>query len=416
MKPARVALPLTVLALIAVPLWWAWPAQVAGWRGGGILLGWLGYGFLFASLVCMMREPLLARWFGGLERMVTWHHVLGVLAYVLLLAHPLALAAAYWRQQPAFAWAALSPAQQDAAGALGWLALLCLMIGLAVAFSRRLAYAAWRWLHGLLALAVPLGLAHLVALGITDALLWMPLLALAVLLARVVRADVGLGAVPHVVSDVVRPARDIVEVTLRPMAQPVSARPGQFILVAFFDGPRFRGCHEFHPFTLTHIGADGTLKVGIKALGDCTRHIQSIEPGVAARVQGPFGDFGAIDANRPALWVAGGIGIAPFMALLRGAPLASPVTLVYLYQAQADAAYREELDRLAASQPALTLHPVAAGRAPPDLGAILPPAEALAGRSCLLCGPPGMIDAAVQVLKTRGVPASSIHHERFDLR
>ncbi|WP_230969977.1 ferredoxin reductase family protein [Nitrogeniibacter aestuarii] len=416
MKPSRWTLPVVVVGLIAVPLWWAWPGFAVGWRGAGIVLGWLGYGFIFASLVCMMREPRLARWFGGLERMYAWHHVLGVWAYVFLLAHPLALAADWLPDAPDYAWSVLSPARQDLAGWLGWAALLCLMAGLGSALSARLSYSAWRWLHGLLALSVPLGLAHLVALGITDWLLWMPVLALGVLLWRVLRSDVGLGALPHVVSAVSRPARDIVELTLKPMARGVRARPGQFILVAFFEGPRFRGCHEYHPFTLTHIAPDGSLKIGIKALGDCTRHIQSIEPGVAARVQGAFGDFGAVEADKPAVWLAGGIGIAPFLALLRASPPARPVTLIYLYQSPADAAFVAELEALARQHAGVSLQTVVADGGPPDLDAILPASEVLVGRECLLCGPPALVSAAVHVLQSRGVPAGCIHYERFDFR
>jgi len=416
MLRARLRLPVAVFVLVGLPVWWAWPAFVGGWRAVGIVTGWLGYGLIFASLVCMMREPRLARWFGGLERMYAWHHVLGVLAYVVLLVHPLALAGAMLPETPAYAWAMLDPLQQDLAGGLGWAGLLCLMVGLAVALWRRLSYARWRWLHGVLAMAVPLALAHVVVLGITDWLLWMPVLAVLVLLWRVLRADYGLAALPHVVSAVSRPALAVVEVTLKPMARAVMARPGQFILVAFFDGPRFHGCHEYHPFTLTQIADDGSLRVGIKALGDCTRHIQSIEPGVAARVQGPFGDFGAVAPDRPALWVAGGIGIAPFMAMLRAGPLTQAVELIYLHQAVADAAFLDELQQLAATQPALTLRPLASGGHTIDVAAVLPDAGALKDRECLLCGPPGLVDAVVWALKARGVPSRSIHHDRFEFR
>ena len=80
-------------------------------------------------------------------------------------------------------------------------------------------------------------------------------------------------------------------------AEPIAATAGQFVLVAFFAGPTFRGCGEFHPFTVSSIGADREIRVGVKALGDCTRRIQSIEPGVLARVHGAFGTF---LAKRPA--------------------------------------------------------------------------------------------------------------------
>ena len=51
------------------------------WGGGegtpmrtvGIVVGWVGCGLLLVSLLLMLREPRLAHWLGGLERMYHWH-------------------------------------------------------------------------------------------------------------------------------------------------------------------------------------------------------------------------------------------------------------------------------------------------------------------------------------------------------
>jgi ferredoxin-NADP reductase len=52
----------------------------------------------------------------------------------------------------------------------------------------------------------------------------------------------------------------------------------------------------------------------------------------------------------------------------------------------------------------------------PDLGPLLPAAHELRGLHCHLCGPAGLLDAAVRLLRERGVAASRIHFERFDFR
>ncbi|WP_287668082.1 hypothetical protein [Accumulibacter sp.] len=158
----------------------------------------------------------------------------------------------------------------------------------------------------------------------------LPILALAVLFLgwRLIREDSGLAARPFLVQSATPVADEMVEITLKPLAEPIAVTAGQFVLVAFFAGPTFRGCGEFHPFTVSAIGADGQIRIGVKALGDCTRRLQGIEPGVPARVHGAFGTF---LAERPAaaqLWLAGGIGITPFLALLRAGPLSQPTTLV----------------------------------------------------------------------------------------
>jgi predicted ferric reductase len=200
------------------------------------------------------------------------------------------------------------------------------------------------------------------------------------------------------------------------LGDPLTVAPGQFILVAFFTGPGFRGCGEFHPFTVSAIDPDQVLRIGVKALGDCTRHIQSIRPGVAARVQGAFGSFLADPQGAPQLWVAGGIGVTPFLGLLRTGHITAPTTLLYLYRTEEDAAFLPELRVIAAALPLLSLRTAATGSALPDLPRLLPDAQHLAGCECCLCGPPALVAGLKRVLRQRGVTARHIHFENFELR
>lgn len=407
---------LIAVVLVGSLVGWAFPQDLSSWRSLAIVTGWIGCGLLLASLLLMIREPRLATKLGGLEKMYLWHHRFGIWAHLFLLLHPLALAADAWDESAAQAWSTLAPWQQGWPVWLGWGSLLSMMAGLAVSLSPRLAYATWRKLHHLLTLSVILGGAHLVLLGLEAPLILAPLLAVFFLLWRLLRADYGLAAKPYVVNRVTRQAQDMVEVSLRPLAQPITARPGQFVVVAFLNGPGFQGCGEYHPYTLSAIAPDGHLSLGIKALGDCTRHIQTVQPGAAVRVQGPFGEFMVPTAKGPSLWVAGGIGITPFLAMLRNGPLTHAVRLVYLHRNAADAAYVRELDELEAHQPQLSLKVMASGNGLPDLNALLPTTTELTHCSCYLCGPAGLIDAAVSVLRQRGVPAQHIYFDRFDFR
>lgn len=408
-------IPLMALTVVGALVFWAYPPDLSLLRTGGIVTGWVGCGLLLVSLLLMVREPRLARWLGGLEPMYRWHHRLGVWAYLALLVHPLALAASAWGESPALAWATLAPWQQGWPVWSGWASLLSMMAGLLIALWPRLRYAAWRKLHHLLSLSVIVGPVHLVLLGLDGVLLLVPVLVMALLLWRVFRADQGLGAQPYVVRGVKHLSPVTVEVTLQPLARPLGAQPGQFVLAAFFAGPRFRGCGEYHPYTISAMGANGRMALGIKALGDCTRQLQQVQPGTEARVQGPFGQFFAEGAG-PSLWLAGGIGITPFVAALRNGPLAQPAHLIYLHRDHAGAPYADELTALASAQPLLRLHIVDTGDAAPDLGLLLPGAGELRGLHCYLCGPSGLLDAVVQQLQQRGVAPSHIHFERFDFR
>lgn len=410
------AIPCLVAILVGGAIFWTFPEALPFWRSLGIVLGWGGCGLLLASLLLMVREARLARWLGGLERMYRWHHGTGVVAYLCLLAHPLALAAGAWEESPRLAWQTLSPWSESWPVWAGWCSLLLLMAGLAATFRRGLGYRIWRGLHGLLGVAVLVGLGHLVLLGLSAPILAALILAVAFLGWRLVRVDFGSAARPYTVAAVRPVARDMVEIALTPLAEPIAAQVGQFVLVAFLRGEHFRGCGEFHPFTLSAVDPPGRLRIGVKAMGDCTRHIQAIEPGVAVRVQGPFGVFLDAAVAAPQFWIAGGIGITPFLAALRGGMPAQSIRLLYLYRHDADAAFVDELQAIAAQEPGLTLRLQATGDGIPDLRQWLPEAADLVGYECYLCGPPALVAALRPLLEERGLAGRHLHFESFDFR
>lgn len=257
-------------------------------RHAGDALGWLGAGMLSSSLLLMVREPLLVRWFGGLERMHRWHHAFGVWACVVLLAHPVLLAVAVLPNVTR-AVNLISASRGFPANALGWAALIGLAVGLAATLLSQVRYSTWRRMHVILSLAVLLGFAHAFAYrGLATGLLLLAVPALMALGWRVLRTDTGLGAHPYEVASAAHKASATIEVMLRPLAAPLAVAPGQCVMVAFFEGPHYRGCGEFHPYTVCETHADGSLVLAITARGDCTTRIQSLRKGVAARLQGPY--------------------------------------------------------------------------------------------------------------------------------
>lgn len=411
----RLSLPLISGLLIALPVYWAYPENLTPGRNVAIVAGLVGVGLILAGLLTMLRPPRVTEWLGGLERLYRWHNVLGILAYLALLLHPLALAADSWEESPQQAWSALDPLQQGWPGWLGWAALLGLMVGVGVSLARRLPYDIWRASHWLLGLAVMLAVAHLAALGHTHPLLGLPILALAFMLWQALRGG-GLNARPFIVDHVAHPAADSVDVRIKPLTLPIEADTGQFVLAAFGAGPDFKGCGEFHPYPLTGVRLDGQISLGIKALGSCTRQLQALNTGVAVRIQGPFGDFVSQDNVPPAIWLAGGAGIAPFIAKLRKGRLSSPTRLIYLYPDDAGAACLDELEELASHDAGLHLETRETGPRAPNLKAILPQASDLTGWHCHLCAPPSMLQAAVALLRARGVPDRHIHFEPFDFK
>src|SRR5690606_24262824 len=102
---------------------------------------------------------------------------------------------------------------------------------------------------------------------------------------------------------------------------------GQFAFVAF----KHDGLREPHPYTIASAaGAAGRIAFMVRALGDYTaRTVRQVQPGLLADVYAPFGRFRRKPDGRTEIWIAGGVGITPFLAWLHDdAPAPSvPVAL-----------------------------------------------------------------------------------------
>lgn len=406
---------LVVLSLAGVG--WTFPTHLPHWRAVSIMAGWAGTGLLVGSLALMVREPRWSRMLGGLDTMYRWHHRSGVIGYVLLLCHPLALGVAGLTTSFRSAWRAIAPWYGSWPEWLGWVGLLLLMAGLASTFNQHLGYRRWRALHYLAALGIVSGLSHIVAMrGEVGGFLAFIGLAAIALAWRLLAIDRGLSAHLFRVTRVASKAADTIEATLAPCGGAFRVQPGQFVLAAFGDGPTYRGCEEFHPFSVSGIGPGGEFSVGVKALGPCTKRIQTLTPGALVRLQGPFGHLLADNADKPQLWIAGGIGITPFMAAIRRGKLPRTTTLIYLFRHERDAAFLDELKALAHVESGFELIAQASGESLPDVPAVLSKVACLAQRQVQICGPEGLVQAVTVRLHELGLPARSIHYERFDFR
>jgi predicted ferric reductase len=88
---------------------------------------------------------------------------------------------------------------------------------------------------------------------------------------------------------------------------------GQFAFLTFnrSEGP--------HPFTISSAwNEDGKLTFLIKGLGDYTDTLPAtLKAGDLVKVEGPYGRFAFDDNKSRQIWVAGGIGITPFIARMQ---------------------------------------------------------------------------------------------------
>ena len=113
------------------------------------------------------------------------------------------------------------------------------------------------------------------------------------------------------------------DVFLQPVGQPFSFEPGQFIFLAFGGVNGW----QRHPFSVASAPAERRLEVSVRAVGDYTRDLHDkLKPGTPAKAAGPFGGFDYRGGGQHQIWIAGGIGITPFMSWIRRWMKASTAT------------------------------------------------------------------------------------------
>jgi predicted ferric reductase len=398
----------------------------------GRLTGIGGLAFLLVAAILSCRVPGFDRPFGGLTKLWQTHHKLGGVALLLLLAHPVLLALAAAEVSLSAAAQTLIPAGLQWPTLWGWLALLVMMVFLApsFAFFGEPEYQRWRNIHRLAAVAVVAGLAHtfLVARTIAEpvnTVIWL-VLAIAAVAAVAYRLvfSRGVGRLSYSVAEVARPAKNIVELSLDPRGQHLTHEAGQFVYLAPYDRTLAAGCGEEHPYTLSSAPGEPCLRVAIKDLGDASRAIQRISLGSEVRIEGPYGDFFADSGPGTAeIWIAGGIGITPFLGrarhfarLAEGGGEDSDAHLVYCVQDEARAHFHDELRELADRLPGLRLTMHYFYREGPLRREFLDEhCPDFRERQAYTCGPNPLMNLAIDILTDADVPRDRIHSEEFQL-
>ncbi len=428
---------LTLLWLQAEPQGFAfaafWPTRSAMVQYSGVLV----MSAMSLAVILAARPGLAERLFGGLDKSYRLHKWLGISALVLSVLHWL------WAQGPKWAvglgWlerparraggqtaeglAALLRAQRGLAESLGeWTFYACVLL-IVLALLPRVPY---RWFfrtHRLLALAYLVLVYHAVVLtqpaywatplGVLGGLLLLAgsIAALLSLTRHIGRRRQVLGRIESLRH---HPDNRVLAVRIRLEGDWPGHRAGQFAFVTFDkrEGP--------HPFSISSAWqGDGCLEFAIKGIGDYTRELpQRLHVGDPVRVEGPYGCFDFTSRKAGQIWVAGGIGIAPFLARLRsldGRSDAQPIDLFYCTSEPA-AEFIEELRRLAAAA-RVELHLVIAERdgrlTPEQLRQRVPDWPA---RDLWFCGPSAFGQCLRRDLRAHGMPAGDFHQELFEMR
>jgi propane monooxygenase reductase subunit len=240
---------------------------------------------------------------------------------------------------------------------------------------------------------------------------------------EILRSGVPLRTLPAVVEAVEPLTHDIRRLVLRLADDAELAfHPGQYVDI------RIPGTDEEHrSFSMANLPSDrGRLEFMIKLYPDGRfsglLEDGSISPGDELDVTGPYGVFTLRESSeRRLLFIGGGAGMAPILCLLRSLHeqgISRPAVYYYGARREADLFHLDELERLAAELPNLSFVPALSDATWGGETGLITDVVArcegdLSDIDAYLCGPPPMVDAAMELLLGLGVAESHIYYDKF---
>ena len=210
-------------------------------RSLGKISGLAGMALFSINLILSARLKSLENYFEGLGRIYINHHLIGTIAFILLLFHPLFLAIQYIPISVVAAAQFFLPSLSQYDIILGMSSLAVMIILLVITYYARIKYHIWKWTHKFLGLAFFLGGLHMlfVSSDVSNNLIlrwYMIILAVLGLASYAYRAVLGRAMVKkteYVVGEIRNLNGLVTEIVMEPKNRGINFMAGQFIFINF---------------------------------------------------------------------------------------------------------------------------------------------------------------------------------------
>lgn len=441
-----------ILCLIPVLLWFTkhpfiesfnTPQQVLSSLGK--LTGLVGLVMYSINLVLSTRIRVFEDWFGGLNRVYIAHHLLGGIALILLAFHPVLLAAKQAFISMREAALLLFPHGLTPISALfntssevhidvlqrwaiffGSIAFFGMVILLLLTFFVKMPYRVWLFTHKFLGLAFFFASLHVLFISsdtyikgpLRSYMIFMCVLGLAAFVYKTLLGSILIRRYKYYVDNVTVVGGNVTQLILRPVKQKLSYKPGQFVFIRFLFTGADKVTTEWHPFSVSSAPNDEFVRLSVKALGDYTSALVGLKQGAVAEIEGAYGKFSYTNyKNANQIWIAGGIGITPFLSMAKSLQPDGPynIDLYYSVKTKSEFVNLDSLIGVAQLQNSkFRIIPFIAeerGKLTADI--VEQQSNGLTNKEIFICGPPPMMKAMKKQFKDKGVNGSMIHSEEF---
>jgi propane monooxygenase reductase subunit len=220
------------------------------------------------------------------------------------------------------------------------------------------------------------------------------------------------------VAAIIPVTHDMRHLVLR-LVEPDEVFPGQYMDISV------PGTDEVRSFSMANTSSkDGLLEFVIKVYPDglFSQFLDTrLAVGDRLDLTGPFGVFTLREGDADLVFIGGGAGMAPILSLLRSMAergISRKAVFFYGARGQRDLCFEEELAAIADKLPNFTYIPALSDEDwDGENGLITDVVKrltgGLAGAHAYVCGPPPMVEAALPLLETLGVPEKRIYYDKF---
>jgi len=303
-------------------------------------------GFAFLSFLIFSGDT--ARFFDrffGLDKIIKFQRKFSLITAIFILLHPI-----FFMLSSQSVMDYIIPDFTVIPFALGVVAFyIFVVIMIASKLYKRISYTLWQYLHILTYVLFFFGLYHAVNWGSDANFIYIKILYGVLLLGVVVgityRAQHKIRkryAGKFHVKEIKKETKDTFTLVITPEKK-FKFKAGQFCFLRINKNKLYAR----HPFTISSSPQNHDLHFTIKKAGKFTQTASELKKGEEVVIDGPFGNFTERSGGKDHIFIAGGVGITPFMSIIKNyidKEKTGNILLIYGSQTKEDIIFRDELD------------------------------------------------------------------------
>lgn len=378
------------------------------------------------SMILSTRLNIIENLFNGIDKVYKTHKKVSQWGFILIIIHPLALGLNNTDKILKY----FLPFHKDFSVNFGvyafWIIIYLIVITL-VLKEINLKYNIWKISHKFINLGMIFVLIHTLFVK-SDTSIYFPLglwintfIILSVLsgLYKLLFYNYFAPHYTYIIKSISKLGSDMYDIKLIPENKMIKYTPGQFAYVSF----KSKSVNsESHPFCIASYPNSSEIRFVIKELGDFTKTLNKLKEGEKAIIYGPHGKISERYYKKPqedAVFIGGGIGIAPFLAMFRSETKESnrKIFLYYCTKYQKEAVFDEELFKISDSNNKLYYYNQCSreGDGHIQVKNILKPISNINNTSFYLCSTSKMMNEIEKELIKAGIEKNRIIKEDFEM-